>query len=292
MFDKSCLKKAFEENKIRIKSVSKNGTVEYKQVTDVTRHYSFYKNIHEIILENNKKIIVTEDHSLFVFENGEIKIVKPKDYPKEIIFIENDSITLVKIVFNEIIEKREFMFDLSVKDNENFVLTSGILAHNSFSAPSSEQTIAGFTRTRGYRWPDESLYSHLMQAVNFVNLMPPDTAFMLESVPAMWQPIVLNQAMVYALWDLSILWINEEFSYSLNGISLDISRSDKYQSAASSIQDTVTQQLELAKKRIHIIKGLGQNRYIFSRGAALGPWTGGQNIRRWVQGGPFRIGMS
>jgi intein/homing endonuclease len=291
MLNKNIIKKAFQENKLKIKSVSKNGTVEYKQLTDVIRHYSAYKNIHKIVLENKKQVIVTEDHSLFIFENGQIKIVQPKDYPKEIVIIENDKIKLTKIIVNEIIEKREFTFDLSVKDNENFVLESGILAHNSFAAPSSEQTIQGFTRVRGYRWPDESLYSHLMQAVNFINLYPPDTGFTLENVPAVWQPLVLQQAMVYALWDLSILWINEEFSYSLNGISLDIQRSDKYQGAASSLQDTVSQQLEIAKKRIHIIKGLGQSRHLFSRGAALGPWTGGQNIRRWIQGGPFRIGM-
>lgn len=151
-----------------------------------------------------------------------------------------------------------------------------------FSPPEKEQTIAGFTRTRGYRWPDEQLYFHLIQAANWINLIPPDTDFRLENYPAVWQPMLLLQAMVYALWDLSILWINEEFSYSLNGISLDISKSDKYQSAASSIQDQVNTQLEIAKTRIHIIKGLAQSRFIFGRGAALGPWTGGQSIRRWV----------
>src|SRR4030066_1932031 len=34
----------------------------------------------------------------------------------------------------------------------------------SFAPPSKEGTIAGFTRTRGYRWPDDSLYMHLVQA--------------------------------------------------------------------------------------------------------------------------------
>lgn len=154
-----------------------------------------------------------------------------------------------------------------------------------FSSPSSEQTIASFTRTRGYRWPDESLYSHLVQAANYINLIPPDTDYSLESYPAVWQPLLLQQAMAYALMDLAILWINEEFNYSLNGISLDISRSDKYQSASQSMQDMVNTQLEQAKTRIHIIRGLAQSRYTYGRSAALGPWTGGNNIRRWVMGG-------
>ena len=130
-----------------------------------------------------------------------------------------------------------------------------------FSPPSSEQTIAGFTRTRGYRWPDQQLYFHLMQAANYINLIPPDTDFRLDNYPAVWQPLLLQQAMVYALWDLAILWINEEFNYSLNGISLDISKSNKYQGAATSMQDQLNTSLENAKRRIHIIKGLGQSRY-------------------------------
>lgn len=141
-----------------------------------------------------------------------------------------------------------------------------------FSPPSSEQSISGFSQHRGFRWRDESLYSHLWQASNYINLYPPDTAFGIENYPAVWQPLLLIQAMSYALWDLAILWMNEEFSYSLNGISLDIQRSDKYQGAASSLQDQVNTQIEMAKKRIHIIKGLAQDRYTFSRGAALGPW--------------------
>lgn len=150
-----------------------------------------------------------------------------------------------------------------------------------FAPPSSEATIAGFTRTRGYRWTDESLYFHLVQAANYVNLIPPDTDWTLENYPAAWQPLLLIQAMSYALWDLAILWINEEFSYSLNGISLDLAKSDKYQSAASSLQDQMNTQLEIAKKRLHIMKGLRQSRYIYGRWA-LGPYSSGLTVKRWV----------
>jgi len=154
-----------------------------------------------------------------------------------------------------------------------------------FAPPSSEQTIMGFTRTRGYRWPDETLYFHLVQATNFINLIPPDTDFTLVNLPAPWQPLVLLQAMIYALWDLAILWMNEEFVYSLNGISLDISRSDKYSGAAATLQGQMDTQLEGAKRRIHIIRGLAQSKYTFSYGAALGPWVASKmSIKKWVVG--------
>jgi len=125
---------------------------------------------------------------------------------------------------------------------------------------------------------------HLVQACNYLNLIPPDTDFDLMSVPAPWQPLLLLQAMSYALYDLAILWINEEFSYSLNGISLDIQRSDKYMNAAQILQSQVDTQMVEAKKRLHYTIGLRQSRYTMSYGF-LGPNTSGRmNVKRWVMG--------
>jgi hypothetical protein len=154
--------------------------------------------------------------------------------------------------------------------------------------PSSETDIHGFTQVRGFRWPDEQLYLHIVMAANYINLIPPDTDFDIENYPAPWQPLMLQIAMSYALWDLAILWINEEFSYSLNGISLDLARSDKYQGAAQSLLDQANTQLEVAKRRIHIVKGLRQSRYIFGFGSGyLGPWTSGITVKKWAFGSQY-----
>jgi hypothetical protein len=154
-----------------------------------------------------------------------------------------------------------------------------------FSGPEKEATIAGFTRTRGYRWTDDSLYMHLVQACNYINLIPPDTAYDLASVPAPWQPILLLQAMAYALYDLAILWINEEFTYNLNGFSFDIVRSDKYMSVAQTIQGQVDTQMTEAKRRLHYIIGLRQSKYTMSYGGYFGPWTTGRmSVKKWVLG--------
>lgn len=151
-----------------------------------------------------------------------------------------------------------------------------------FQPPSSEQEIAGFTETRGYRWPDDQLVNHLEDATNYINLWPPATGYDLVSYPAVWEPLMLMEAEVNALFDLSILWANEEFNYSLAGISLDIRRSEKYSGLANQMQAIVDKRLEIAKKRIHCTVGLRQDRYTYSRGAAMGPWTSGQNIKRWT----------
>lgn len=154
-----------------------------------------------------------------------------------------------------------------------------------FASPEKEGTIAGFTRSRGFRWTDDSLYMHLVQANNYMNLIPPDTNFPLEAVPAPWQPLLLLQAMSYALYDLAILWINEEFSYSLNGISLDIQRSDKYMNVAQTLQSQVDTQLAEAKRRLHYTIGLRQNKYTMSYGGFFGPWSAGKmSVKKWVLG--------
>jgi len=93
---------------------------------------------------------------------------------------------------------------------------------------------------------------------------------------------MLLEAQAYALYDLAILWAGEEFNYSLSGISLDIRRSDKYSGLAREIEAMVDKRLEMAKKRVLCMVGLRQDRYTYSRGASLGPWTTGQNIRRWT----------
>jgi hypothetical protein len=154
-----------------------------------------------------------------------------------------------------------------------------------FQSPESSATISGFSRTRGFRWGDDSLYMHLVQACNYMNLIPPDTSFSLMEVPAPWQPILLLQAMSYALYDLAILWMNEEFSYNLNGISIDIQRSDKYMNAAQTLQSQVDTQLTDAKRRIHYIIGLRQSKYTMSYGGMFGPWAAGKmSVKKWVIG--------
>jgi hypothetical protein len=151
-----------------------------------------------------------------------------------------------------------------------------------FSPPSSEPEIAGFTQTRGYRWRDDSLANDLEDAANYINLWPPATDYNLLSYPSAWEPLMLMEAQVYALYDEASLWTEEEFNYSLAGVSLDLQRSQKYSNMANTLQGVVDKRLEMAKKRILCTVGLRQDRYTYSRGAALGPWTTGQNIKRWT----------
>jgi len=160
-----------------------------------------------------------------------------------------------------------------------------------FSPPSSSQEIAGFSETRGFKWEDDQLSNHLEDASNYINLWPPATDYELMTFPAAWEPLMLMEAQVYALYDLAILWAGEEFNYSLAGVSLDIRRSDKYSGLANTMQSVVDKRLEMAKKRVKCIVGMRQDRYTYSRGAAMGPFTSGANIKRWTGSRFNRIQM-
>jgi len=160
-----------------------------------------------------------------------------------------------------------------------------------FQPPTAEKEMAGFTQIRGYRWPDDHLVEFIHLGLDEVNggAQPP-TEFVLEDIctgqaGSVWRPLVFMFARAHAFQSLSSLWVNEEFDYSLNGVSLSIARYDKYSSIGQTLYQQASERLIEQKKTVKIVKGLAQSRYVFSRGAALGPWTGGSgNLRRWFVG--------
>jgi len=280
---KNSIKESFKNSCLLIQSSDKNGKISYKKILNVYRHFCPHKK-NFLIKSKKVSITVTEDHSLYSIQDNKLIEIKPSLELHQVVMNFADQCCLRNVQVKET-KSKKYMYDLSVEENENFFLTNGFLAHNSFSPPSKEGTIAGFTRTRGYRWTDDSLYMHLVQATNYLNLIPPDTGYDLMSVPAPWQPLILLQAMSYALYDLAILWINEEFSYNLNGYSLEIMRSDKYMNIAQTIQTQVDTQLTEAKRRLHFIIGLRQSKYTMTYGGYFGPWTSGRmSVKKWVIG--------
>ena len=160
-----------------------------------------------------------------------------------------------------------------------------------FQPPTAEKEIAGFTQIRGFRWPDDHLAEFVLLGLDEVNggAQPP-TEFSLEELctgggATAWRPLVFMFARAHAFESLSSLWVNEEFDYSLNGVSLSIARYDKYSTLGQTLYQQANDRLIEQKKTVKFVRGLAQSRYTLSRGAALGPWTGGSgNLRRWFVG--------
>lgn len=215
--DKKFIYEAFLDQKVMVQSVTKDKKLEWKPITNVMKHDVKNKIQYKINLESHTSCIVTEDHSLFLDESDVIKSIKTKEFKTgdDLVFVENDKVISKKVYSNLIIPSIKHMFDLSVQDNENFVLESGILAHNSFRPPASEKFIQGQTQVFGFIWEDEELLEYLYMAVDDFNSRPPTTGiefFNLWGTERRWRTTIIMRAAAFACFAIAMNWIADEYS--------------------------------------------------------------------------------
>lgn len=147
-----------------------------------------------------------------------------------------------------------------------------------FRPPAHEETVQQFNRVFGFIWEDAELDEYLQRALDQVIAAPPRTPFVnldqfVQSRPE-WRTLLLNGAMMHAIFAVMLNWIADEFDYSIGGVSLTIEKSSKYESAYQAIKDNWTEQLERAKQTVKILKGLQQPRFGIGIRSAFGPFTG------------------
>jgi len=75
---------------------------------------------------------------------------------------------------------------------------------------------------RGERWSDAQLIVYLHLAVGDLNASPPHTIYDLETVPDHLHTTLVIGAFIFSLISEATLQVGETFSYSDNGISLNI----------------------------------------------------------------------
>jgi very-short-patch-repair endonuclease len=130
---KNILRSSFLNNTLKVRSmVNKNESPAWVPIQDVLRHHTPHKRMVEVKTELGS-VKVTEDHSLFdgiSKDPIETSKIKAGD---TIVGIPGDSFEPIKVLDVNSIESEKFTYDLSVPQAENFVLDSGILAHNSYS---------------------------------------------------------------------------------------------------------------------------------------------------------------
>ncbi len=147
-----------------------------------------------------------------------------------------------------------------------------------FRPPAHEETVQQFNRVFGFIWEDDELDEYLQRAMDQVIAAPPRTPFVnldqfVQSRPE-WRTLLLNGAMMHAIFAVMLNWIADEFDYSIGGVSLTIEKSSKYESAYQAIKDNWTEQLERAKQTVKIVKGLQQPKFGIGIRSAFGPFTG------------------
>jgi len=118
----------------------KTHSVEWKPLTAVHRHAPASKTV-KTTLVDGRSVVTTSDHSLFTLtDDSTIVEISPASHPDKIVtahfMVRWDSskiqseIEMSSVARITEVNMPEYVYDVSVQDNENFVLANGIVAHN------------------------------------------------------------------------------------------------------------------------------------------------------------------
>lgn len=101
-----------------------------------------------------------------------------------------------------------------------------------FRPPTAAKTVAGYTTRVGYIWTDQTILRFLKLAIAQINTANPKNlySYKVETIPDdNWGQAAALGAAAKCLTAEAARWIADEFGYSLNGVSLDLEKSAKYQ---------------------------------------------------------------
>jgi hypothetical protein len=162
-----------------------------------------------------------------------------------------------------------------------------------FRPPESSKFIQGQTQVFGFIWEDQDLYEFILMAIADINYRPPVTGITLVDILNnssrffSWSTIIVFRAAWYACFQQAMIWVSNEFSYSISGVSLDIEKSSKYMSLKDELGAEFDKQIEAAKAGLKYIVGLKQAKFGIGLQSSLGPLSrpGIQSRANWVASG-------
>jgi len=129
------IRKAFKQGSLMVNASTEAGLVGRYPVSDILCHHTPHKMMLKIEA-GDYQVVCTEDHSLFTLsKDGGIQPTKTDSFklgdPLVVISGEGVSSVPVSSISEEL--REESTYDLSVPGPQNFFLSNGILAHNSYS---------------------------------------------------------------------------------------------------------------------------------------------------------------
>jgi hypothetical protein len=133
-----------------------------------------------------------------------------------------------------------------------------------FRPPTPGKVVANYTTRVGFIWLDTTILVNLAISISKLNLYNPMNYYgwNLNTIPLDWGNIAALGAASLCLSGESARWAADEFSYSLNGISLDINKSALYQSLAQTYDQQFTVMAPLVTANRPISAGLRQQRWL------------------------------
>lgn len=278
---RSAIKAAFTTGKLKVRSVSPSGSMEWKRVVDVQRAEVPWETIYEVRSDFGS-MVLTSGHRVFTSPVAKTETSKLY-HGARLLSVVGSLVRSSTVVSVQQIASRQFMYDLTAEDWHNFVLfRSKIVISNSpdkfykFRPPAHEETVNQFSRVFGYIWEDAELLEYLERSLDMIIASPPRTPFngidQMTQIRPEWRTLLITGGMFWALQALQINWTADEFSYSIGGISLDLDKSSKYDTLKQGASDQFDKQLEKAKATVKFIKGLQQPKYGMGVRSAFGPF--------------------
>lgn len=183
--------------------------------------------------------------------------------------------------FGIVSEKFISDLNLTVNEEELLFMLRVVLRDNNpdrnyhFAPPTRERCTSEFTTRYGYLWEDGELIQHMKLAICWANMRSPTNSFPCKLTDYRstncFIPVVGGA--VSAIRAMAINWIEEEFGYSIGGVSLDLNKASLYMQMKDNLEEQFNTTVEdyLKKGGASIIMGLSQPRYNVGVTTALGP---------------------
>ena len=133
-----------------------------------------------------------------------------------------------------------------------------------FRPPTPGKVVANYTTRVGFIWLDTTVLVNLAISISMLNLYNPMNyySWTLDTIPMDWGNIAALEAASLCLSGESARWAADEFSYSLNGVSLDINKSALYSSLSQTYQTQFNTMAPLVTANRPVSAGLRQQRWL------------------------------
>lgn len=130
------IRASFLTGDLRVRAVCpQTGEIGWYPVKDVMRHQVCHKRTYQVT-STSGTVVCTEDHSLFIMEEKGIRQILTSELKKgDLIAVARSGSKPegAKVLSVEEVDTVPVMYDLCIPGPENFILSNGVVAHNSYS---------------------------------------------------------------------------------------------------------------------------------------------------------------
>jgi hypothetical protein len=133
-----------------------------------------------------------------------------------------------------------------------------------FRPPTPGKVVAGYTTRVGYIWLDSTILRMLDISIAKLNTWNTKNLYgwTLDNIPSDWGKAAALGAAALCLSKEAARWTADEFSYSLNGVSLDINKAQGYMSLGQTYQQEFNAWAPLITANRPFSAGLRQQRWL------------------------------